>query len=341
MDGSSPPEVPEFRRPLDPVFSRVPTLPPSVPAPLSPSDPPDSASSVERGDLPSRPPPTAHPQDLGTDEARTPTGDLPPAPRRLVPTRWLRVVVIGTSLTAWVGVFLGSAVGFVLGSTAVLSLISWSGLAVVNVRRARAATVHQDAPHPASAVLWWLAAPVSIAVGANALLSLRSWVDDATLDQEGTRSMIFVGAVAAVAGVVLIAAYVPYGVLRRASRWVSGDSSKMRAWFLAPFIAGFAAVVIQVLAALTLVADAADGTTGGSSTTATAILAAAIGLPIVAWLIYGGRAMIDLEEATRHQHARAVREADPTGAATFGPVNPIVASLAPPQTTDDVSAPQT
>jgi hypothetical protein len=49
--------------------------------------------------------------------------------------------------------------------------------------------------------------------------------------------------------------------------------------------------------------------------------------------------MLDLEEATRHQHARAVREADPTGSATMGPLNPIVAGRIPPSRMVDVSGP--
>jgi hypothetical protein len=247
--------------------------------------------------------------------------------------------VIAGSVMTWAAVFVGSLVAIGCGVLAAGFLLAWSGLAVENVRRARPATPNRRPPRTAVAVLLWFVAPI-VMVGGVVLLGVVSrWVDAARFEEEGSRSVVFVACVAALIVTGLVAAYLPYGYLRRASRWVGGDSSKMPKWFLAPIIAALVAITVQVLATLMIVADSADGDSSGGATAAVWVILLSIGLPGLTWLISASRAMIDLEEATRHRHTRAARAADPNGSTTVGPLNPTVAGRIPPPEPVNLSSP--
>ena len=301
-----------------PGLAQHPALP-SLPAPLPP------------------PPVEVAPEPEPSSSA--PVAPPPAPPRKLIPTRWLRFGVIAASLAGWGAAFFGSPLVVPVGAFALVCLLAWSGLAVENVRRARVATTHNTPPHPLAAVLWWFAGPIVAVAGAFAVQWVARWEDEASYEEQGTRSMLLLGAVVVALAFVFAASYRPYSVLRKASRWVSGDNSKMRNWFFAPFIAAIVAVVLQVLAALSVLADSVDGASG-ASTTAAGVVVLAVGLPILAWLICGSRAMTDLEEATRHQHDGAKRDADPTGS-RLGPLNPIVTGQIPATRMADRATPAT
>jgi hypothetical protein len=322
-----------FPTPIEPAPTiTVPTLPaavvpPIVPVPAAPS-------------LPAAPPPalvdavassfafTDEP-DQGIDQLdadHEPTAPASP-PKKLLATRPWRIASIVANVASFPLTLASAPLGLAASAMSIVALAVWSGTAVTNVGRARPATIHHRPPRPALAALSWFDALVVALPGGALLYRLDEWVDDATSAQQDSRSMIFLAAVAVFAFCLLIAVYQPYRVLGQASRWVSGDSSKFRKWFTAPYLVAVVAGVMLVLASLTLRANAVDDLGGPQTYAAAGLLVFAVPLPWLTWLVCASRAMIDLEEATGHQHRRLTGH----GLDVVMPMNPLMAAHAAAQ----------
>lgn len=234
-------------------------------------------------------------------------------PKKLVPVGWLRRLTIWSNAGSVPGFFVGDYVGASLVATGLVGLLLWSALAAVNVRRARLQTRHGSPPHPLLVTFSWFVAPaVAVAVSLG-IVSLARWTETAAFEEQGSRSLALAAAVFLGGLAILIAAYQPYRMLAKCSKWVNADPGRFRRWFVAPIVGGLLAVVVQVLAGLVVLSDNADGSSSGASVGAVLLWLVALALPWLAWLIFASRAMRSLDLATTHAHGRAVREArDPS-----------------------------
>ncbi|MEP4649487.1 MAG: hypothetical protein ABJ314_04845, partial [Ilumatobacter sp.] len=255
------------------------------------------------------------------------------APGALVRSTWLRHVALWAVAAAGPGAFVGDLVGAALVIVGFLALVAWSAVTAVNVRRACPPVQHGRsqrvrAPHPASSVAAWVAAPV-VAVGAAVGLSaVGSWTAAAGFEDEGPRLVGLAAAAVVAVAAVLVAAYQPYAVLARCATTARADSAHVRRWFMAPLVAVAVAAAAQGLVRLASSADERAGTaTAGPSLEIAALWVASLVLPWVTWLVFARRAMRSLDSGVVHTHGRAVREAlEPTEMTAFA------ASLMAPNT---------
>ncbi|MFK8023313.1 MAG: hypothetical protein AB8G26_05045 [Ilumatobacter sp.] len=252
------------------------------------------------------------------NEVAVPALVLTGMPQRLVPAAPFRIGMILTNLACFPLAFIAlstegddrSVAFFALAAIApaisLLCAVVWSGIAAVNAGRVRPQGRYHRRPSALNATLSWLApivVPTVLAyVGVTWSEELRA-ARSSLADSDG--EMLIVAAGAFLAFLLLLAAYRPYSVLRRLSRWVGGEQKRFRNWFLAPF-AG-AAAGLSLVAVSALLAD--DDVTSRMTDARTGLSMVALAMPWVCWLVAGNRAMADLESSTRTMQDRLRRDA--------------------------------
>ncbi|WP_424343958.1 hypothetical protein [Ilumatobacter sp.] len=255
---------------------------------------------------------------------------VPPAP--LFPTSWLRRVVVWANAGSIPALFIGDAIGLALAALGIVSLIVWSGVSAMNVRRARPATRHGSPPHPAAVVASWFVAPVFGVAAIVAIVLVAAWAESGTFEEQGTRTMVLAVTVFVAAVGMLMAAYQPYRALARCAKWVYTDSGRFRKWFVAPIVGALISGVIQILAGLVALSDTGDRSSTVAVIGAVGLWVVSFTLPWLAWLISGSRAMRSLESGVAHAHDRTGREA-------HDPSEVVPLHAAPPAGVPAVSAP--
>jgi hypothetical protein len=262
--------------------------------------------------------------------------ELPQGTRKLIPLTWLRfVMIVGSIATVPVGfvvaisaeVFDGSSwtdestwsstpvlLPIAMPIMSFVALVAWSGVAALNAARARELARHQTRPRAFEAVVSWFV-PVVVVVVIIVGISVIGRVAGetrASIDRgEGDGEMVVALLTGLLAVAVLLATYRPFVVLRRLSRWVSGDHVRFRNWFLSPF-AG--AAVGACLASFYQLAQLSESLAAKLWIRPVVVVVAVL-LPWMCWVIVGNRAMADLEAATEYAHRRRLDDARTTAAA--------------------------
>ena len=147
----------------------------------------------------------------------------------------VRLLWIVASVAAIVGLIVDLRQALVAAAIAYGSLVIWSGLAAVNVRRARPATVYAGPPAAASMMSAWLvpvagaAIAMDIARGAEPFTAV--WFGDA-----------------AVFGVlVLLGSLVPVALLARLASWAGDRPGEWWQWLIAPVLSLGLSMMLTVL----------------------------------------------------------------------------------------------
>ena len=237
------------------------------------------------------PPPMSAP--IGVAQLLDPSRDVDA--RGLLPTALLRRVTILTWLF-WLPLsWITPVAGLVVLAVALATLMTWSGLAVENARRAKPATRYTTATHPAMGAVSWLIPPLYAIWSVGMVLAVSVWADDAPTDSDRHLAAPFLAILLFLIGVVL--AYLPFGVLNRTAKWVGADSARVRQWFWATALAAALAVVAILFMG---VIEAVDGETAIDEVERTTLVAfyGALLLPWLSWLLLGERAMREIEAAT-------------------------------------------
>ena len=198
----------------------------------------------------------------------------------------VRLLWIVASVAAIVGLIVDLRQALVAAAIAYGSLVIWSGLAAVNVRRARPATVYAGPPAAASMMSAWLvpvagaAIAMDIARGAEPFTAV--WFGDA-----------------AVFGVlVLLGSLVPVALLARLASWAGDRPGEWWQWLIAPVLSLGLSMMLTVLFNVPL----SDLLESESTTAASAGVLGAFAvlmLPAFVFVAVGWRAMRRLEAAAR------------------------------------------
>lgn len=182
------------------------------------------------------------------------------------------------------------------------AMVVWSAIAAVNAGRVRRRNKHLRRPRAMNAALSWFAAPV-VAIAFVAFVVWRGESFESLTSGDSIEDEMMVIGVA-FALVFLVAAYLPYGVLGRVSRWVGADHHSFRKWFFAPIIGAVVSGLIVFFGGL--IERNGDGTIPPVLFVLAFLVAMA--LPWLLWVLAGNRAMADLEASVERLHHRAVEE---------------------------------
>ncbi|MEL6892582.1 MAG: hypothetical protein AAFP84_13355, partial [Actinomycetota bacterium] len=222
-------------------------------------------------------------------------------PRGLLDVSWARPV----ASVAQAAVFPMALVGLVpFVTTAVVMVIAqatWFAIATENARRARPSSRHRRAPGAARAALWWLVPVAYAAMSAAVIWSSDSWAGASTGSGVDRDVIVFVTvATLAVGGV--FAFYWPYSQLAGVARWIGASPSAVRRWFWAPTIVAIAVAVSLVLLSLSVVGGFGDDP--GSRPVVVVSSWIAMSAPILATVMSGRRAMLELDGAAKETFLR-------------------------------------
>jgi len=199
---------------------------------------------------------------------------------------FVRLLWVVASLAAIVGVIIGLEYALAAAAVAYAALVIWSGLAAVNVRRSRPATVYAGPPAAALVMSAWLVPVASAVVATN----ISRGAEPFTAEWFGD---------AAVFGLlVLIGALVPVSLLARLASWAGDRPGVWWQWLVTPVVTVGLSIMLAVLLKVPL-SDLVE-----SEWTA-AVSAGFIGsfvllmLPAFVLVAVGCRAMRRLESAAR------------------------------------------
>ena len=283
-----------------------------------PSGPAPTPSGGEVASVASMPP---HAESLSTEVVHEETSDDDESPTQppLLTVRPFRYLALGLLAAALLLQFVHPVAAAGVAGAGCVALIAWSMIAVVNAHRARPATTHGRAPRASTLLCAWLIAPVLAVPGVLGLMQLRDAVDAASEVDRDAATLTLSAAVFGFVVVGLIVVYLPYAKLGVASKWIGADATKFRRWFYGPLVTVLLTLTGLVLYGLSgdeNVADApgADALFAGVNSDGYGLILL-IALPSVVWLLMGFRAMVDIEEATAHQHRRR-RDDEPKASVT-------------------------
>lgn len=242
----------------------VPRLPPNVPVLHRPPAPPFAAGAVR----------LIEPSSLPT---RRPTSVV-----TVFRALWLLAAVIVP-----VGSLIDLRLSIVAFVVATVALMVWSGLAAVNVRRARPRTVYAAPPSATVAMLSWF-------------VPLAAWGAASAISSDAEQfSITWFGDYAVALVALIVGSLVPLAVMARLAGWAGDRPGRWWEWLWLPLLSVVLSWMLLQLLRVPIGDAIADGrfTVGGEGIRAVA--AAVAVLPLVVHLTLGWRAMQGLEAAAR------------------------------------------
>ncbi len=282
--------------------------------------PPDPGGRVDpisagRSDLPILPSPAAERPEvplpihtpIGVPRVVDPSHEVDP--RGLIEITVLRRVNTVMWLCWLPSSWLSLRVGLVVLTVAMAVLMSWSGLAVENARRAKPATRYTQATHPSMGAVSWLVPPLYAMWAVGMVVAIGVWADGAPADSDRRLVPAFLAIALFLVGLGL--AYMPFAVLIRMARWVGADSARVRPWFALTALSSVFLLLVLVFDGLAASVDSSTGI-DAADRSRLALLLVSSTLPWVSWLVLGDRAMREIEAATRiTYHYRATVDVEP------------------------------
>lgn len=217
----------------------------------------------------------------------------------MLPSAWLKALWLMTQLAALAVGVSNTAAGVAIAACSMIVLALWSAVAAVNVRRARPRTIYSRPPGALTAASSWFA-PFVVVVGA---VVVSGWIEDSgettgsAGDDRVTQIRILVIAAAAIP--FLIALYLPYGLLGRATAWAGGNRRHWQYFFVLPLLTSLLAGLVNRLLTLIVGSDSADDTVAATRTAALVLFVGLVLLPLVLAWVLGWRAMSETEHAAR------------------------------------------